>query len=189
MKLNALAEAKGLTKSSKLLSLVLRHKPEEIGLTLDKQGWADVDDLIDKINSNTDYVTDMGELERVVASSDKQRFTFNDDKTKIRANQGHSIPVDLALEPTEPPKTLYHGTAVKNVDIIRDQGITRRNRQYVHLSSDQATATKVGQRHGKPIILVIDSESMYRDGLDFIISKNKVWLTDYVDPKYIIDTI
>jgi len=186
LKLNNLTEAKSLKNSSKLLSLILRHKPETVGITLDGQGWANVDELIDKINSNTDYNTSMEELEQVVASSDKQRFTFNDDKTKIRANQGHSIPVDLGLTSTKPPKTLYHGTALNNVKTIRKQGINRRNRQHVHLSSNIETATKVGQRHGKPVVLVIDSDRMYNDGLDFIISKNGVWLTHYVDPRYII---
>lgn len=189
MKINETHGGKSLLKSSKILSLVLRHKPEVIGLTLDKEGWANVNDLIKKINTNSEFTTNFDELVQVVANSDKQRFTFNDDRTKIRANQGHSLPVDLGLTPVEPPPTLYHGTAIRNISAIKKEGINKQARQHVHLSTHIDTAFKVGGRHGKPAILVIGAAKMHLYGHEFMQSKNGVWLTDHVPPQYIMDII
>jgi len=166
---------------SKFLSLVLRHKPEEIGLQLDESGWADVEELIAK----SDIRFTKEDLFEIVATSDKQRFALNEDRTKIRANQGHSIEVDLGLPPAVPPDLLYHGTAADTVDVIRKDGIQRMSRQYVHLSTVKDTAVQVGGRHGKPVILTVRAGEMHADGLQFYLSENKVWLTDYVPAKYI----
>lgn len=166
---------------SKFLSLVLRHKPEEIGLQLDESGWADVEELIAK----SDIRFTKEDLFEIVATSDKQRFALNEDRTKIRANQGHSIEVDLGLPPAVPPDLLYHGTAADTVDVIRKDGIQRMSRQYVHLSTVKDTAVQVGGRHGKPVILTVRAGEMHADGLLFYLSENKVWLTDYVPAKYI----
>jgi putative RNA 2'-phosphotransferase len=171
-------------KISKFLSLILRHQPEIIDLTLDENGWANVEELRSKSASNKIYFT-LEELDVVVETNDKKRFIFNEDKKKIRANQGHSIEIDLALKPQQPPEFLYHGTAQNNVDSILEKGIEKRNRQHVHLSLDKETATKVGMRHGKPIILTIRTGKMFEDGVLFYLSENGVWLTDFVDAKYI----
>lgn len=168
----------------KLLSLVLRHKPETINLTLDENGWANVDDLIQKFQLKKSGFT-IKDLIEVVETNDKQRFSFNMDKTKIRANQGHSIDVDLALPPIEPPEYLYHGTTTRSVSSIMKGGISKVSRNHVHLSIDKETATKVGTRHGVPVILTIRSGQMYRDGILFFCADNGVWLTEYVDVKYI----
>lgn len=171
-------------KISKFLSLILRHQPEIINLTLDKNGWANVDELKEKCSKNNMDFT-LEELDEVVETNDKKRFIFNEDKTKIRANQGHSIDIDLALKPQQPPEFLYHGTAQNNVDSILEKGIEKRSRQHVHLSLDKETATKVGMRHGKPVILTIRTGKMYEDGVLFYLSENKVWLTDFIESKYI----
>ncbi|SEW43543.1 putative RNA 2'-phosphotransferase [Chryseobacterium wanjuense] len=171
-------------KISKFLSLILRHQPEIINLTLDKNGWANVDELKEKCSKNNMDFT-LEELDEVVENNDKKRFIFNEDKTKIRANQGHSIDIDLALKPQQPPEFLYHGTAQNNVDSILEKGIEKRSRQHVHLSLDKETATKVGMRHGKPVILTIRTGKMYEDGVLFYLSENKVWLTDFIESKYI----
>ena len=172
-------------KISKFLSLVLRHKPEIINLNLDENGWTSVDELITKSKRDSYEGFTFEELEEMVETNDKKRFIFNEDKTRIRANQGHSIDIDLALKPQRPPEFLYHGTAQKNVDSILENGIEKRNRQHVHLSLDKETATKVGMRHGKPIILIINSGKMFEEGVLFYLSENGVWLTDFVDAKYI----
>jgi putative RNA 2'-phosphotransferase len=169
---------------SKFLSLLLRHKPQLIGLELDKNGWANVDELIEK-SKTKGKIFNFEELKYIVKNCNKQRYTFNRDFTKIRANQGHSINVELDLHVIEPPAILYHGTAEKNLSSIMQNGLVKQNRQHVHLSLDVETATKVGQRHGKVIILVVKSGKMHADGIKFYLSKNKVWLTDFVDPKYI----
>ena len=171
-------------KISKFLSLVLRHKPETIGLTLDRQGWAEVDTLI-KLAKKKNLKINKLILEKVVANNDKKRFCFNEDKTKIRANQGHSITVDLALEPKQPPKYLFHGTATRFIDSIATKGLLKQQRNHVHLSADKSTAIKVGQRHGKPVILKIQAQRMYDAGFTFFLSDNQVWLTDRVPVKYI----
>ncbi|CAA7386313.1 RNA 2'-phosphotransferase [Chryseobacterium fistulae] len=171
-------------KLSKFLSLILRHQPELINLTLDENGWADIEDLKLKSSHNKMYFT-LEELDEVVETNNKKRFIFNEDKTKIRANQGHSIDIDLGLKPQKPPEFLYHGTALHNIDSILEKGIEKRSRQHVHLSLDKETATKVGMRHGKPIILTIRTSKMFEDGVLFYLSENGVWLTDYVNVQYI----
>lgn len=176
--------ADDLTRTSKFLSLVLRHKPEEIGLTLDENGWADVDELLRLVNQHGRKLN-RPLLERVVADNDKKRFAFSDDGTRIRASQGHSVEVDLALPPTEPPELLYHGTASRFVDSIRATGLHSANRQHVHLSLDITTATKVGQRHGKPVILVVRAGQMVTAGHRFYLSANGVWLTERVPVEFI----
>ncbi|MDQ8142297.1 RNA 2'-phosphotransferase [Chryseobacterium sp. CFS15] len=172
-------------KTSKFLSYVLRHHPELIDLNLDENGWANVDELITKSTNDSQGFT-FEELDEIVQTNDKKRFIFNEDKTRIRANQGHSIDINLALIPQQPPEFLYHGTAQSNIDSIFEKGIEKRNRQHVHLSQDIETATKVGMRHGKPIILTINTEKMFDDGIEFYLSENNVWLTDFVDATYIL---
>lgn len=171
-------------KVSKLLSLVLRHKPEEIGLILDDEGWASVNELIEKIN-NTGLALAYEDLKEVVETNDKKRFVFSDDLSKIRANQGHSINVDLKLEPATPPAILYHGTAEKNIASILEKGILKQDRNYVHLSADIDTATKVGMRYGKPVVFEVKALEMHKNGCLFYLSNNNVWLTDYVDNNFI----
>ena len=173
-----------IVKVSKFLSLVLRHKPEEIGLVLDENGWAEVAELIRLANTRGHRLT-RPLLERVVADNDKKRFAFSEDGVRIRANQGHSVEVDLALPPSEPPELLYHGTASRFVDSIRAEGLHSGNRQHVHLSLDVTTATKVGQRHGKPVILVVRAREMSTAGHTFFLSANGVWLTERVPVEFI----
>lgn len=175
---------KTLKEISKFLSLILRHKPETIGITLDPNGWADVDELIEKCRKNG-KAFDFETLEEVVFTNDKQRFTFSDDYTKIRANQGHSVNVDLEFEPTEPTGYLFHGTVDKFLESIQTNGLQKRSRMHVHLSKDLDTAVKVGSRRGKPVILKIDAVRMFRDGYPFYLSKNGVWLCDEVPVQYI----
>ncbi|GAA4107513.1 RNA 2'-phosphotransferase [Aquimarina addita] len=169
---------------SKFLSLILRHNPGKIGLQLDKQGWADVEELLQKINTSKPGLT-MEVLEDVVKSCDKQRFAFNEDRSKIRANQGHSVKVDLEYTPVEPPEFLYHGTVGKFREDIRRKGLLKMNRHHVHLSVDRETAMRVGSRRGVPVILTVRSGDMYRSGIEFYQSANGVWLTDIVAAKYI----
>ena len=171
-----------LTKTSRFISLILRHKPETIGIALDEHGWANVSELIDGI-SKTQYI-DMAMLEKIVAIDNKQRYSFNEDKTLIRANQGHSIPVDVELPETKPPVILYHGTGEKYVKSIDEQGLIHKSRLYVHLSEDEQTAGTVGARHGKPVIYEIFAGEMYNDGYVFYLSVNGVWLTKAVPTKY-----
>ena len=169
---------------SKFMSLVLRHKPEAIGLQLDSNGWADVAELIAKSNAkNLNITLDM--LKLVVETNEKKRFAFNDDKTKIRANQGHSVVVDVELKLTTPPDVLYHGTALKNREEILSKGLNKMSRLHVHLSQDIETAKKVGGRHGKPMVLVVDAKQMHADGNKFYLSENGVWLVQYVPTRYI----
>lgn len=168
---------------SKYISLILRHKPEVIGITLDEHGWAEVNELIEGIRKSTDF--DMTILEKIVAEDEKQRYSFNEDKTLIRANQGHSIPVDVELEKKTPPATLWHGTGEKFTVSIDSMGLIPKSRLYVHLSSDQQTAKKVGARHGKPVIYQVDTEAMNRDGYEFFLSVNGVWLTKVVPVQYL----
>ena len=169
--------------TSKFISLILRHKPEVIGITLDEHGWANVDELIAGI-SKTQPI-DIAILEQIVAEDEKQRYSFNDDHTLIRANQGHSIPVDVELEEKEPPEFLYHGTGEKYVASIEAQGLIPKSRLYVHLSPDADTARRVGQRHGRPVIFVVKSGEMYRDGIKFYQSVNGVWLVKEVPNRYL----
>lgn len=173
-----------LVKLSRFLSMVLRHDPASIGLVLDANGWADVDLLIAKAQASGQPL-DRDRLHRIVADSDKQRFALSPDGARIRANQGHSVEIDLALEPIEPPDRLYHGTADSNLASIVATGLNRGSRQHVHLSSDAATATKVGARHGRPVVLEIKSGLMHREGHRFFRSENGVWLTEHVPVGYI----
>lgn len=172
------------TRISRFLSLVLRHKPQEIGIHLDTQGWADVAELIKKAATAGKIFTAQ-DLEVIVAENDKQRFAYNDDRTKIRASQGHSIEVELQLEAAVPPEQLYHGTVERFLHAIQTQGLHKMKRHHVHMSKDRATAEKVGERRGEAIILIIDSGQMSKDGFEFYCSENGVWLTDHVPVKYI----
>ena len=169
--------------TSKYISLILRHRPEVIGINLDEHGWAVVDDLIRGVNKT--HPLDMKTLERIVAEDEKQRYAFNEDKTLIRANQGHSIPVDVELPEVIPPAVLYHGTGIKYKESIDAQGLLPKSRLYVHLSPDVVTARKVGQRHGKPVIYTVDAAGMHNDGYKFYCSVNGVWLTETVPVKYL----
>jgi len=169
---------------SKFLSLVLRHKPEEIGLVLDQNGWASIDELIALANARGTKLS-RPEIESIVENSDKKRFAISADGTRIRANQGHSVDIALGLEPQTPPERLYHGTATRFLESIRATGLHSASRQHVHLSTDLATAEKVGSRHGKPVILTVNAAQMARDGHLFYLSENGVWLTDTVPSKYL----
>ena len=172
-----------LKETSKYMSLILRHKPDAIGIRLDEHGWASVDELIAGIARDNEF--NMEILEEIVRTDEKQRYSFNEDKTLIRANQGHSIPVDVELEEKEPPEILYHGTGEKYVSFIDAQGLIPKSRVYVHLSKDEETAVKVGSRHGKPVIYIVKAKQMYEDGYKFFISANGVWLTKEVPVKYL----
>lgn len=175
---------KDLKHISKFLSLVLRHKPEEIGLTMEPNGWVNVDELIEKCNVYK-VCFDFETLEKIVFTNDKQRFAFNDDYTKIRANQGHTVNVDLEFKPNEPLEYLYHGTVAKFTEAINSNGLQKMQRLHVHLSKDLDTAVKVGSRRGKPVILKIQALKMHHDGFVFYLSQNGVWLTDHVPANYI----
>jgi putative RNA 2'-phosphotransferase len=173
-----------IVTTSKLLSYVLRHRPDSIGLVLDAHGWAEVDVLLERLSSHGKPVA-RELLERVVADNDKQRFAFSGDRTRIRASQGHSIAVDLQLQASDPPAVLYHGTASRFMTSILASGLKAAGRHHVHLSSDAGTARKVGARHGVPVVLAVDAGRMHADGMVFYQSDNGVWLTDRVQPKYL----
>lgn len=172
-----------LQNTSKYISLILRHKPEVIGITLDEHGWANVDELIAGVSKTHPLTTEL--LEEIVRTDEKQRYSFNEDHTLIRANQGHSIPVDVGLPEMVPPALLYHGTGEKYVASIDAQGLLPKSRLYVHLSPDVETARKVGARHGRPVIYTVDADAMYRDGHVFYRSVNGVWLTKSVPARYL----
>lgn len=176
-------KAPNLIKTSRYISMLLRHKPQAAGLTVDKHGWAEVAELIRCVNK-THYL-DMALLEEIVATDNKQRYSFNADKTRIRANQGHSIPVDVELEQLTPPEYLWHGTGEKYVDSIRVSGLKPGNRLYVHLSDNWDTAVNVGSRHGTPFVFRVHTEKMQEDGFLFYRSTNGVWLTKAVPPEYL----
>jgi putative RNA 2'-phosphotransferase len=169
---------------SKLLSLVLRHAPERIDINLDAQGWTPVDVLLSKLKK-AGHTVSRDFLEEVVATNDKKRFTLSDDGKRIRAAQGHSVSVELGIRPSEPPAVLFHGTASANLDSIFEKGIIPGKRQQVHLSVDRDTASRVGQRHGTPRVLVVDAAKMHADGVLFYRADNGVWLTDLVAPGYL----
>lgn len=175
---------KRLIKISKYLSKHLRHQPERIGLTLESGGWVEVNQLL-KACQNNQFPVSFLELEEVVKTNDKKRFSFNETQTKIRANQGHSYPIDLQLEPIEPPDILYHGTYQKAIRSILKQGLLKQSRHHVHLSSEIATAIQVGQRRGKPIVLEIAAQTLHDQGYCFYQSENGVWLVDSVPPEYL----
>jgi len=173
---------------SKFLSFVLRHSPQTIQLTLDEKGWADVDELLLKCSQNNregGKILTVEMLSHVVESNDKKRFAFNNDKTKIRASQGHSIEIELNLEAKTPPEYLYHGTVAKYLEDIKKQGLQKMSRQHVHLSNDKETAIKVGSRRGIAQILTVSAGEMHRAGFQFFLSDNGVWLTDSVPGNYI----
>lgn len=172
------------TNISKLLSYILRHRPEDIGVELDRAGWVDVDLLLVRAEEHG-HALSYEELEEVVATNDKQRFEFSDDRAMIRARQGHSVQVELGYEPTVPPETLYHGTADRNLESIRREGLTKGQRHHVHLSENAKTAINVGQRYGKPVLLTIAAGKMHADGHVFYRTGNGVWLTDTVPAAYI----
>ncbi|MER5883833.1 RNA 2'-phosphotransferase [Streptomyces sp. NPDC001941] len=173
-------------KVSKYLSRHLRHQPERIGLTLDPNGWVTVDALLTALAEHGLPVT-RAELDHVVAVNDKRRFTIDTapDGDRIRANQGHTVAVDLDLPRAEPPAYLYHGTVARSLDAIRAEGLRPMDRHHVHLSPDRETATRVGARRGRPVVLAVDAGAMHRAGHVFLLSANGVWLTDAVPPRYL----
>lgn len=172
------------TSISKYIALILRHKPETIGLVLDKHGWADVNQLVDGIKKKYPEFTKQN-LEVIVANDNKQRYSFSEDDLHIRANQGHSVNVNVELKEIDPPNLLYHGTATRFVESIKKEGLVPKTRLYVHLSKDYDTAVKVGQRHGEPIVLTINAAKMKNDGFKFFVSENGVYLTKRVPTEYI----
>jgi len=173
-------------RTSKFLSLVLRHQPQTIGIKLDSSGWVGVDELLAAINRHPDNIElDRKSLEQVVTNNDKQRFEFNEDRSSIRARQGHSINVDLGYPPATPPETLLHGTPRKFVAPILETGLKKMNRHHVHLHTDQKTATAVGARRGDSVLLTVRSGDMHRAGFIFFVTENGVWLTDHVPPEFI----
>lgn len=172
-----------LTDTSRFISLILRHKPEVIGIALDEHGWANVDELIAGITKTRPM--NMEILEEIVRTDNKQRYSFNEDKSLIRANQGHSILVDVELPLEELPEYLWHGTGEKYVSSIDAQGLLPKSRLYVHLSTDEETARKVGGRHGRPVIYRVAAEQMYCDGIEFRLSVNGVWLVEAVPVQYL----
>ena len=175
-------EKKEVIRMGKHLAFLLRHDKEAFNEGLiDKNGWRSIKELI----TNKGYSKKL--LDEIVETNNKKRYEYNDNKTKIRARQGHSINIDAELKEEVPPLILYHGTSTKFLDSIYKQGILKGTRLYVHLSQDEETAIKVGSRHGSPFVLKIDSEQMFKDGIKFYLSNNNVWLTDFVDKKYIIN--
>lgn len=171
-------------QDSVFISLVLRHKPDAAGITLDEHGWADVQELIAGVNGSGRKIT-VEMLEEIVKTDEKQRYSFDALHKKIRANQGHSIPVDIQLLPVSPPDYLYHGTATRFLDSIQAGGILHQKRQYVHLSDNVNTAFTVGSRHGEGVVLTVRAQEMYLAGHPFWLSENKVWLCKTVPVKYI----
>ena len=172
-----------LTSTSKFISLILRHKPEAIGISLDEHGWANVDELIAGVAATQKFNMEM--LAEIVRTDSKQRYSFNEDKTLIRANQGHSIPVDVELDEMEPPEEMWHGTGEKYAASIDTTGLMPKSRLYVHLSKDSQTAVNVGKRHGTPVLYIVRARDMFNDGYKFFLSKNGVWLTKEVPVKYL----
>jgi putative RNA 2'-phosphotransferase len=175
---------KRYTRISKFLSYVLRHRPDEIGLQLDAQGWVSVSDLLAASVAHGQPIT-RDELDYVVANNNKRRFAISEDGEQIRASQGHSIEIDLRYEAANPPELLYHGTAKRFLVSIREQGLVKGARHHVHLSTDAETARAVGIRHGKPVVLAVRSGDMARAGITFYFSANGVWLTEHIPPEYI----
>ncbi len=173
-----------LVKKSKWLSKHLRHSPERIGLSLEEGGWVSIELLLEAARKNHLSLS-RAELDEVVAGDDKQRFSFDPTNTKIRANQGHSVEVDLQLEVTEPPSVLFHGTGAQNRESIFKSGLEKGRRHHVHLSTEVETARKVGSRHGKPLVFAVDAAQMFADGIEFFVSDNGVWLCDFAAPGYL----
>ncbi len=175
---------KEVVRISKFLSLVLRHQPQIIRLQLDDQGWASVDELLQKLKTKGFHLS-ISDLQYIVDTNNKKRFAFSENRTKIRASQGHSIEVDLGYLQSVPPAILYHGTARRNMESILKEGLQKQRRQHVHLSADKETAVTVGQRHGRPVVLEVSAGQMHEDGYTFFLSANGVWLTDLVPAKYL----
>lgn len=171
-------------RASKFLALVLRHDPGRIGIELDSAGWVAVDTLLIALERHGRGLS-RERLDRVVAQNEKKRYEYDESRTLIRASQGHSVAVDLGYAPAEPPAVLYHGTATRFLDSIFDEGIRRGTRHHVHLSHDTETATRVGARHGRPVVLRVDAARMSADGHAFYLSANGVWLTEHVAPGYL----
>ena len=176
--------ASQLVKTSKYLSKILRHQPQRIGLQLDAQGWADIDELLRRLTQQGLPLT-RAELEALVRDNDKQRFRISADGRRIRASQGHSIAVDLGLPPTPPPDTLFHGTATHNTDSIFAMGLRPGTRRHIHLSCDYATAVRVGSRHGQAVVLAVASGAMHAIGHAFFVADNGIWLTADVPPQFL----
>jgi len=175
---------KKLHQLSKYLSFVLRHRPDDIELHLTPDGWANVDELMNKMNLRGKNIS-IEDLRHIVSQDEKQRYSFSHDESRIRANQGHSIDIDLKLKPLEPPQYLFHGTAEKNIASIRQQGLQKRQRHHVHLSELELTAKQVGARYGKPVVLIISAQVMHQAGHQFYRSENNVWLTEQVPAQFI----
>jgi putative RNA 2'-phosphotransferase len=175
---------KEIIRTSKFLSLILRHEPERVGLTLGEAGWVDVEELLKAMNSHGVALT-LDQLKHIVATSDKKRYAFSEDGKRIRASQGHSVKVDLKYAPQTPPEILYHGTATRFLTGIRRYGLQKMQRHAVHLSSEIKTTFQVGGRHGEPVPLKIRAGDMHRAGFVFHCSANGVWLIDHVPPQFI----
>jgi len=175
---------KEIIKTSKFLSLILRHEPEVVGLKLGEAGWVNVNDLLEAVSRHGTSLT-LDELKHIVATSDKKRFAFSEDGQRIRASQGHSVEVDLQYPPQTPPEILYHGTATRFLDGIRKDGLQKMGRHDVHLSAETRVTVQVGSRHGKPALLTIRAGDMHRVGFVFRCSANGVWLVNQVPPEFI----
>jgi putative RNA 2'-phosphotransferase len=173
-----------IVRTSKFLSLVLRHQPETIGLQLDAQGWVPVSELLQALSTSR-FPLSLSELQELVRSNDKQRFSFSEDGSRIRASQGHSLSIDLGYERAVPPATLFHGTAERFLQSIQKSGLLKGQRHHVHLSAEPETALKVGSRYGRPVVLQIASDQMNKNGHLFFRSANGVWLTEFVPVEYI----
>ena len=171
-----------MISTGKFIALILRHNPSVVGIKLDEHGWAGADELVSKLGITKEF------LEEIVRLDNKQRYAFNDDHTLIRANQGHSIDVDVELEKAVPPEILYHGTGEKFVPSIDETGLIPKSRLYVHLSTSYETAFSVGSRHGRSVVYMVESGRMSRDGCEFFLSKNGVWLTKRVGTEYLKKT-
>lgn len=172
-----------MTEAGKLIAYILRHRPDEFGLAIDPHGWVDVNGLVNAVK--TQYPFDLAALEAIVATDKKKRYSFSDDKSRIRANQGHSIPVDVEMPEAVPPDILYHGTGAKYVDGILRQGLLPKSRLHVHLSADFDTARTVGARHGEPVVFRVGAKAMHEAGHVFWLSENGVWLVKAVPPEYL----
>ena len=175
-----------IVRASRFLSKHLRHQPQRLGLELAPGGWVDVGTLLAACAAHSMPIT-RTELDEIVARNNKQRFAFDETGTRIRANQGHSVPVDLQLEPMEPPPLLYHGTGAGAVPAIQREGLRKMTRHHVHLSPDIPTAITVGKRHGRPVVFAVDAAAMHAAGYTFYRTANGVWLTDSVSPGYLSD--
>jgi putative RNA 2'-phosphotransferase len=175
---------KEIVKTSKFLSLILRHEPERVGLKLGEAGWVNVEELLQAVNRNGTSLS-IDQLKHIVATSDKKRFAFSDDGLRIRASQGHSVEIDLQYAPQTPPEILYHGTAERFLPDIRKDGLQRMARHDVHLSAETKVTFQVGGRHGKPVLLIIRAGDMHRAGHEFRCSANGAWLVNHVPPEFI----